>query len=109
MDERIITWDEAKNIDNIQKHKVSFEVAQYVFTDPLRIWRLDKSKNNTSGEVRWQTIGNVGKLFFVVFSEHEEDSKMITRIITAREAEKHERRSYNGYYTIDNKGWSKDT
>ena len=106
---RRIIWDEAKNNDNKLKHRVSFEVAQYVFTDPTRIWRLDRSKQNISGEVRWQTIGKVGKLFFVVYTEQEENSKNITRIISAREAEKHERRSYNGYYSIDNKGWTKDT
>ena len=108
MKERRIVWDEAKNDENKRKHKIDFEVAQYVFTDPLRIWRVDRSENNTSGEVRWQTIGKVGKIFFVVYTE-EEGTEDITRIISAREAEKHERRSYNGYYTIDDKGWTKDT
>jgi len=109
MDERRIVWDENKNAENKLKHKISFEVAQYVFSDPLRIWRLDCSKNNTSDEDRWQTIGKVGKIFFVVYTEQEEDDENVTRIISAREAEKHERRSYNGYYQIDNKGWSKDS
>ena len=109
MQERRIIWDEAKNAENKMKHKISFEVAQYVFSDPLRIWRLDRSKSNTSGEDSWQTIGKVGKTFFVVYSEHEEGKTNITRLISAREAEKHERRSYNGYYHINGKGWSKDT
>ena len=104
-----IIWDEAKNIENKQKHKIDFEVAQYVFSDPQRIWRLDRSENNTSGEERWQTIGKVGKIFFVVYTEQEEETEKITRILSARKAEKHERRSYNGYYTIDNKGWTKDS
>jgi len=109
VEERRIVWDEDKNTENKQKHKIDFEVAQYVFSDPLRIWRFDKSKHNTSGETRWQTIGKVGKLFFVVFTEQEEGEVKLTRIISARKAEKHERRSYNGHYTIDNKGWTKDT
>jgi uncharacterized DUF497 family protein len=109
MEERQIVWDEAKNADNKRKHKVGFEVAQYVFTDPLRIWRFDRSEKNTSGETRWQTIGKVGKTFFVVYTEQEEDNENVTRLITAREAEKHERRSYNGHDQIDNKGWTKDT
>jgi uncharacterized DUF497 family protein len=79
-----------------------------VFLDPLRVWRLDRSEGNTTGETRWQTIGKVGKTLFVVYTEQEEGAVNITRIISAREAEKHERRSYNGYYTIDNKGWTKD-
>jgi len=109
MDERRIIWDEAKNAENKLKHKIGFEVAQYVFSDPLRIWRSDRSKKNTSGEDRWQTIGKVGNIFFVVYTEQEEGTANITRIISARKAEKHERRTYNGYYTIDGKGWTKDT
>jgi uncharacterized DUF497 family protein len=109
VEERIIVWDEAKNAENRQKHKIGFEVAQYVFADPLRIWRFDRSENNTSGEERWQTIGRVGKTFFVVYTEQEDGNVNVTRILSAREAEKHERRSYNGYYKIDNKGWTKNT
>jgi len=109
VEERRIVWDEAKNAENKLKHKIDFEVAQYVFADPLRIWRPDRSEKNRSGEERWQTIGKVGKLFFVVYTENEEGAANVTRIISARKAEKHERRSYNGYYTIDNKGWTKDT
>jgi len=109
MEERRITWDEAKNAENKLKHGVDFEVAQYVFSDPLRIWWPDRSKNNTSGEDRWQTIGKVGEIFFVAYTEQEKGATNITRIISARKAEKHERRSYNGYYSIDNKGWTKDT
>ena len=109
MQERRIVWDENKNAINKRKHHIGFEDAQYVFSDPLRIWRLDRSENNTSGEVRWQTIGKVGKVLMVVYTEQEEDNEYVTRLIMAREAEKSERRSYNGYYQIDNKGWTKDT
>ena len=109
MGEYHIVWDEAKNNENKIKHKIGFEVAQYVFADPLRIWRLDKSENNISGELRWQTIGKVGKFFFVVYTEQKDGDADIIRLISARKAEKHERRSYNGYYQIDSKGWTKDT
>ena len=67
MEDRRIIWDEAKNAENKAKHKIGFEVAQYVFSDPLRIWRFDRSEENTTGETRWQTIGKVGKVFFVVY------------------------------------------
>ena len=109
MEERRITWEEAKNADNKLKHKISFEVAQYVFSDPNRIWRFDRSEKNSSGEDRWQTIGKVGKTFFVVYTEQEDGAVNETHIISARKAEKHERRSYNGYYRIDSQGWTKDT
>jgi uncharacterized DUF497 family protein len=105
MEERWIVWDENKNAENKLKHKIGFEDAQFVFADPDRIERIDRSESNTSGETRWQTIGRVGSLLFVVYTESGEEA----RLVTAREAEKNERRSYNGYYHIDGKGWTKAT
>ncbi|MDR3334009.1 MAG: BrnT family toxin [Treponema sp.] len=91
---------------NKQAHNgLGFEVAQYVFSDMERIERFDQSAENTSGEERWQTLGKVGSVFFVVYTERG-DKK---RIISARAANKAERRSYNGYYHTDSKGWSKAT
>ena len=110
MEERRIVWDEVKNEQNKLKHDgLSFETAQYVFADTERIWRFDRSANNASREERWQTIGKVGKLLFVVYTEKESDEIVETRLISARIAEKSERRSYNGKYHIDGKGWTKDT
>ena len=100
-----IEWDEAKNILNILEHDLSFATAQYVFADPERLKRFDQSEDNISGEERWQTLGKVGAVLFVVYTERGENK----RIITARPADKTERRSYNGYYHIDGKGWSKAT
>ncbi|MDR0321987.1 MAG: BrnT family toxin [Treponema sp.] len=100
-----VEWDEAKNILNKQEHKLSFEAAQYVFVDPERLERLDRSEGNTSGEERLQTLGMVDKVLFVVYTERGENK----RIISARPADKSERRSYNGYYQIDGKGWAKNT
>ena len=101
-----IEWDEGKNTANMRKHSgLSFEVAQYVFSDPERLERLDRSEGDTSGEERWQTLGKVGPVFFVVYTDRGKNK----RIITARTATKAERRSYNGYYRIDGKGWTKAT
>jgi len=100
-----IEWDEAKNILNKEEHDLSFETAQYVFADPERLERFDMSENNISAEERWQTLGKVGTILFVVYTERGENK----RIVTARPADKTERRSYNGYYQIDGRGWSKAT
>jgi uncharacterized DUF497 family protein len=101
-----IEWDDDKNEKNKRDHDgLGFEDAQYVFADPERLERLDRSEENTSSEERWQTLGMVGKVLFVVYTERGENK----RIISARIAEKHERRSYNGYYQIDGMGWSKAT
>ena len=67
--------------------------------------RFDRSENNTSKEERWQTIGKVGSVYFVVYTERGTNK----RIITSRPANKSERRSYNGYYQIDSKSWGKTT
>jgi uncharacterized DUF497 family protein len=99
-----IEWDEAKNEKNKREHEgMDFELAQYVFADMERLERLDKSEANTSGEERWQTLGKFGKVIFVVYTERGAKK----RIISARIADKAERRSYNGYYIIDGKGWTK--
>ena len=100
-----IEWDEGKNEINKREHNLGFETAQYVFSDTERLERLDISEGNMSGEERWQTLGKVGPVLFVVYTERGEEK----RIITARVADKSERRSYNGYYQIDGKGWSKAT
>ncbi|GHV50943.1 hypothetical protein AGMMS49579_05370 [Spirochaetia bacterium] len=99
-----IEWDEDKNEQNKRDHEgLGFELAQYVFADPERLERLDRSEGNTSGEERWQAIGMYGKVMFTVYTERGENK----RIISARLAEKAERRSYHGYYNIDGKGWAK--
>ena len=98
-----IEWDSKKARINLEKHGVSFETAQYVFSDPQRLWRLDRSESNTSGEERWQTLGQVEETLLVVYTERE----AAKRLIMARLATKAERRSYYGYYHIDGKGWTK--
>ena len=88
-------WDEAKNQKNQKKHDVSFETASLIFDDPLRISMQDR---HTNGEERWQTIGLVGQLtIFVVHTWSEFDpltGDETGRIISARRATVHERRSY---------------
>jgi len=98
-----IEWDSEKARENILKHHVSFETAQYVFSDPERLERYDRSESNRSSEERWQTLGKVTDTLFVVYTE----TGTAKRLITARLATKAERRSYNGYYNIDGKGWAK--
>ena len=107
MEERRVVWDENKNAENKLKHKVSFETAALVFLDPLRIERRDDSKHNSSGEERWQTLGRVGKVYFVVYAERKTAGGEETRIISARAAEKPERRSYHGTDDRNFKGWTK--
>jgi uncharacterized DUF497 family protein len=44
MEERWVIWDEDKNAQNKLKHGIGFETARFVFADPERLWRLDRSE-----------------------------------------------------------------
>jgi uncharacterized DUF497 family protein len=104
---RKIVWDQDKAAENLKKHRVSLDTAALVFLDPSRIERRDDSENNRSGEERWQTLGAVGKVFFVVYTERVNGNEAETRIITARAASKAEKRSYYGNDDRNIKGWAK--
>jgi uncharacterized protein len=86
-------WDAAKNRSNQKKHRLSFETAQQVFDDPLHISKQDRLEN---GEQRWQTIGLVQSvlLLLVAHTYTEIDGREAVRIISARKADKTERRIY---------------
>jgi len=48
-------WDEAKNLENLQKHGVSFYEAQYAFMDKCRV--IAKDLSHSHGEARYFCIG----------------------------------------------------
>jgi uncharacterized DUF497 family protein len=50
-------WDEKKNSINIEKHKVSFEKAQYAFEDSNRI--IAQDLNHSFDESRYFCFGKV--------------------------------------------------
>lgn len=88
-----IVWDENKNRNNQAKHRVSFALAQYVFDDPLHVSRQDQIEG---GEKRWKTIGCVHGLLLLLVAHTvvEADGHETIRIISARKADKAERRIY---------------
>ena len=100
---RDFEFDQEKAAINFQVHKVDFEDAILVFSDPLRIERRDDSEGNAAGEERWQTLGKVNKVLFVVYTERGKK----TRLISARAASKAEKRSYYGNDNDNLKGWAK--
>ncbi|MBQ6479625.1 MAG: BrnT family toxin [Anaerolineaceae bacterium] len=87
-------WDEEKNRINKIKHDgISFEYAVRVFLDEKRIEWYDVN-HSTLTEDRWNAIGMVHDVLFVVYTERGER----TRIISARRATKEEEREYyDGY------------
>jgi uncharacterized DUF497 family protein len=82
-------WDHDKAKNNKEKHGISFELATQVFYDPHRIEKEDL-EHSTDSEKRMQTIGKAGKVLFVVYTERTDK----IRLISARLADKNERRQY---------------
>jgi len=83
-------WDEEKAKRNYQKHGISFETATMIFDDIERIEIYDKA--HSIGEDRYITIGRVGDILFVVYTERQS----VIRLISARLATEKERRMYYG-------------
>jgi uncharacterized DUF497 family protein len=82
-------WDERKSKTNIRKHKVSFETACEAFFDPfLRV----VNAGIVEGEPREAVIGMTEnwRLLSVVYIEGDD----VIRIVSARTAEKQERKIY---------------
>jgi uncharacterized DUF497 family protein len=92
-------WDEAKNRRNQKLHGISFEMAALVFEDERCLVRPDRIDDG--GEQRWHAIGaariepDPAVVLLVVHVYREKtDGEEITRIISAREAEKNDIRRY---------------
>lgn len=81
-------WDKNKAEINLKKHKIKFENAALVFLDENLIEDYDDF--NSDDEERFKVIGEVEKILVVIYTEREDR----TRIISARFANKKERRKY---------------
>lgn len=89
-------WDDDKNAYNKEKHDgISFEFAVRVFLDEKRIEKYD-AKHSTDAEDRWNVIGMVEDILFVVYTERGSR----TRIISARKATTEEINEYYNDYDL---------
>jgi uncharacterized protein len=89
-------WDPNKAKANWDKHKVSFEQARDVFKDIMALDELDEREDY--GEERSNRIGAVeGRLLVVTYTERidEDSGDEIIRIVSARPAERGERKRYH--------------
>lgn len=85
-------WDEAKNKKNINKHGVSFEEAESVFTDESA--RLIADPDHSNEEDRFILLGLSLKLNLLVVVHVYMESDEIIRIISARKADSKEEPYY---------------
>ncbi len=83
-------WDRRKAKYNRRKHRLTFEEAHTVFSDPLA--RIFDDSDHSSEEKRELIIGhsNRGRLLVVSFIERGDR----IRLISARTATKRERNEY---------------
>jgi len=85
-------WDAEKAQTNLEKHGVRFEIATAVFIDPHHITVIDDRFDYD--EERLVTLGRTHDGILVVVTT-ERDEGQITRIISARKANKRERIAYH--------------
>ena len=84
-------WDESKAISNQKKHGVSFEEAQSAFADSLG--RLISDPDSSEDEARFILMGVSSRLRLLIVCHCERDKNSI-RIISARKADRFERKKY---------------
>ena len=81
-------WNEEKEIQNFKKHGIHFKTAAKVFLDPYKLIRKDEEHPQ---EERYNILGKVGKVLFVVCIFREEN---VVRMISARIAAVPEKERY---------------
>ncbi|WP_440994379.1 BrnT family toxin [Cysteiniphilum litorale] len=81
-------WDEAKSLLNLEKHKVSFELAEYLFNDSMLV-AVDNRVDY--GETRYIAYSMYdGSLFNIVYTKRSGN----IRIISMRKANEREKTKY---------------
>ena len=84
-------WNIEKSIENIKKHKISFEQAVITLEDPFRLIVYDDAHSQI--EDRYIVIGNAEmRVLLVIIAWTDEDT---IRIISARRANRKEMEAYN--------------
>jgi uncharacterized DUF497 family protein len=84
-------WDSRKAERNALKHGISFEMATFAFDDPFALI-VDDDKHSVHERRHW-LIGDSGeKVLVVVFTMRPPDGNI--RIVSARRANRRERRLY---------------
>ena len=84
-------WDEAKASSNLAKHRVAFDEARTVFSDPLA--KIFDDEAHSTDEAREIIIGHSVEARLLIVSFTERGRNRI-RIISARPASRRERKAY---------------
>jgi uncharacterized DUF497 family protein len=90
-----LAWDERKAAANLKKHKISFEEAKTVFSDPDA--RMIFDPDHSVDEDRFILMGLSSALRKLVVCHCYLEDDMVIRLISARRANKYEQRQYEGF------------
>ncbi|MDE7212105.1 MAG: BrnT family toxin [Lachnospiraceae bacterium] len=84
----VFEWDDEKAAINFTKHGIRFETASKVFADENKLIRIDEEH---PWEKRYNVLGRVGKVLFVVCTLKQGNT---VRMISARRATEPEKARY---------------
>ncbi len=88
-------WDRTKAESNLQKHKISFEEARTVFSDPNA--RMIFDPEHSGDEDRFILLGISSGLRLLVVCHCYIEDDMVSRIISARKTNKNEQKQYGRF------------
>ena len=88
-------WDKRKAVRNFKKHKIHFETAITVFDDPYALIAPDEKHSAVKEKREWLIGVSDNGILVVIFTKRIEGA--IYRLISARKANKKERRLYEEY------------
>jgi uncharacterized protein len=91
-------WDEGKARRNLHKHRIAFDRAITAFDDPFALIALDDLHSSPEELREWLIGESDNGVLVVVFTMREQEQ--ICRIISARRANRSERRRYEEYKRI---------
>ncbi len=86
----VFVWDDEKEAKNFTKHGIRFATASKAFADVNKLIRFDEEHSNNR-ESRYDILGKVGKVLFLVCAFRDENT---VRIISARLADQEEKERY---------------
>ena len=95
MDDFDFQWDPAKAAANAKKHGVSFDEAKTVFSDVLA--RLIPDPDSSHGEERFIILGESIASRLLIVCHCYRDKGDVIRLISARKADKRERKIYKEF------------
>lgn len=93
--EIVFKWDANKARINFEKHKISFDEARTIFSDPLLVTFPDDFYSEAEERLISIGLSESSPVLLVVHTEREElEEKIVIRIIGCRKATPAERKIY---------------